>query len=251
MSVHLQHHGSDAEVVKGQPPRRVAPLLKAAVADPANAINRPLDVRFVLDRLEQVARDPAFVLHDRLDLGRIGLAGHSFGAYTVLAVVGQSVAGGAGPARTFGPDPRVKAAIAMSSQRPRRGDLDAAYAPITIPIFHMTGTADASGRWAPQGRDLGLGNAVPADRRVAFDHTRNAPALLLTLAGGDHMVFAGRSQDKTVNNRELRRLILRASTAFWDAELKGDAAARRWLEDGGFAAELGERGTFERKAPSR
>jgi fermentation-respiration switch protein FrsA (DUF1100 family) len=252
VSVHLQHPGSDVAVWQGQPPRQIARRMKAAVMDPANAINRPLDVRFAIDELERLARDPHFVLHDRLDLSRLGIAGHSFGAYTVLAVSGQVIAGGLGPAKSLGPDPRVKAAIAMSSQRPRRGDLDVAYDPIAIPVFHMTGTADGSGRNAAHGNDLGVGNSTPADRRVAYDHTRHAPAYLLTFTGGDHMVFSGqRRRGAGTHDKEFHDLILRASVAFWDAELKGDAAARQWLAGGGFAKELGALGTFEQKRPAR
>lgn len=251
VSVHLQHPGSDSALLQGGGLRDIARRMKAAVMDPANAINRPLDLRFAIDELERRAGDPGFALHGRIDLGRIGIAGHSFGAYTVLAVSGQLIAGGKGPAKQFGPDPRVKAAIAMSSQRPRLGDLDSAYDPIRIPIFHMTGTADGSGSHAAHGNDLGIGNATPADRRVAYDHTRHARAYLLTLTGGDHMVFSGRPrwQGEGAQDREFHDLILRASLAFWDAELKDDATARRWLEGGEFAKELGKLGVFERKQP--
>jgi hypothetical protein len=42
-------------------------------------------------------------------------------------------------------------------------------------------------------------------------------------------------------------LIRQSTTAFWDAYLKGDAEARAWLADGGFASILGADGRFEKK----
>lgn len=42
-------------------------------------------------------------------------------------------------------------------------------------------------------------------------------------------------------------LIRMGSTAFWDAYLTGDEAAREWMAGGGFAEALGRAGTFESK----
>jgi hypothetical protein len=38
-----------------------------------------------------------------------------------------------------------------------------------------------------------------------------------------------------------------ASTAFWDAYLMDDAAAKTWLNDGGLIKSVGEMGTLEKK----
>jgi predicted dienelactone hydrolase len=77
--VHLQHAGSDDAVWKGSK-QPVADLRKAA-QDPANAVNRPLDVRFAIDQLARAQKEDK-LLKGRLDLDRLGMAGHSFGAYT-------------------------------------------------------------------------------------------------------------------------------------------------------------------------
>ncbi|NEQ43813.1 MAG: alpha/beta hydrolase [Leptolyngbya sp. SIOISBB] len=51
-------------------------------------INRPLDIRFLLDTLEQQnARD----FQGRLQLARVGVVGHSFGGYTTLVAAGATV----------------------------------------------------------------------------------------------------------------------------------------------------------------
>jgi len=51
-------------------------------------INRPLDIRFLLDTLEQI-NDTEF--QGRLQIDRVGILGHSFGGYTVLAAAGATV----------------------------------------------------------------------------------------------------------------------------------------------------------------
>ena len=75
--VHLQHLGSDDAVWKGS--KQPLADMRKAVREPANILNRPLDVRFALDQLAKLNHDdPAF--KGRLDLEQVGMAGHSFGA---------------------------------------------------------------------------------------------------------------------------------------------------------------------------
>jgi dienelactone hydrolase len=235
VSLHVQHLGSDQAVWQRQP--EPMKLMKAAALDPENAAQRPRDVSFAIDQAEglQAGDGP---LAGRLDLARIGLAGHSFGAHTALAVAGQLLLGPDGREVSLA-DPRVKAAIAMSPQAPRRRDLaEKLYAPVKIPCFHMTGTRDES--------PLGLTSA--ANRRVAFDHVRGADQYLLIFAEGDHMVFADRrGRPNAERDALVHRLILAASTAFWDAYLKDDAEAKAWLAGPGFLGVLGEQGTLEKK----
>ena len=231
----MQHLGSDQAVWQRQP--EPMKRMKAAAMNPENAVNRPRDVSFAIDQAEQIQAGDS-PLAGRLDMQRIGLAGHSFGAHTVLAVAGQLLAGGDGREISLH-DARVKAAIAMSPQAPRRIELaDRLYAPVKIPCFHMTGTHDES--------PLGLTDV--AGRRVAFDHIRGGDQYLLIFAGGDHMVFADRrGQRHAERDAVLHRLIQAASTAFWDAYLKGDAEAKAWLGGPGFLGVLGDEGTLERR----
>lgn len=51
-------------------------------------VNRPLDIRFLLDTLEEKNSTD---FQGRLQLDRVGLIGHSFGGYTVLAAAGATV----------------------------------------------------------------------------------------------------------------------------------------------------------------
>jgi predicted dienelactone hydrolase len=236
VSVHVQHLGSDSAVWQGT----LHPLksMRAAAMNPTNAIARPLDIRFVIDRLEALARDGSSPFKGRLDLGAIGVAGHSFGAWTALAVAGQSV--GLVTSEPTLADPRVKAAIAMSPAPPlRKRQLDEVYGRIKIPVFHMTGTRD----------DSPISNTRAAERRVPFNHISGPDQYLLVFDGGDHMVFAGTRRPAKAGYKDeiFQNLIEEGSTAFWDAYLRKDAAAKAWLASGGFQAALGRNGKLEKK----
>jgi predicted dienelactone hydrolase len=57
------------------------------VADPNEFIDRPLDIKFLLDELKR--RSPSHpLLQGRVDVEQVGLVGQSFGGYTVLALAG-------------------------------------------------------------------------------------------------------------------------------------------------------------------
>jgi len=237
VSVHVQHPGSDESVWQGQTGR--AERMKRAAADPQNALNRPADVHFVLDRLERLQREEG-PLKGRMDLSRVGMAGHSFGAFTTMAIAGQAFITPTGRTVTAD-DWRVKAAIAMSPNAPRRRDtLEEVYGHIRIPILHMTGTRD----------DSPINDTKAPDRRVAFDHIRNADQYLVTFKGGDHMVYTGRKRIRGEENHRDARfqdLIRMSTVAFWDAYLQHDPAAKKWL-NGGLDRVMAADGTFEKKS---
>lgn len=240
ISVHVQHKGSDDSVWRGHTHR--SERMKQAAADPKNAANRPPDIHFVLDRLERLQGEDG-PLKGRMDLSRIGMAGHSFGAFTTMAIAGQALVTPTGRlARAE--DWRIKAAISMSSNVPKTRDrLDEVYAQVRIPILHMTGTRD----------DSPVSDAKAADRRIAFDHIRGADQYLVIFKDGGHMVYTGRKRLRgDENHRDARflDLIRMGTTAFWDAYLKRDPAAKAWLADGRYEKELGPSGTFEKREAS-
>jgi predicted dienelactone hydrolase len=57
------------------------------VADPKEFIDRPLDIRFLLDELQRRSPNQP-LLRGRLNLEQVGLIGQSFGGYTALALAG-------------------------------------------------------------------------------------------------------------------------------------------------------------------
>jgi predicted dienelactone hydrolase len=209
--------------------------MRQAVLDPANAINRPLDVSFAIDQLGTM-HTSAGPLRGKLDLARIGMAGHSFGAWTALAIAGQQF----GPNQRMLADKRVKAAVAMSAPAPAQRS-GKSFSQVRIPILHMTGTLD----------DSPIGETAAKDRRVPFDLITNAPEFLITFDGGDHMVFSGetRPNRNRVFDEEIHDLIRAGTLAFWDAWLRDEPKAKAWLEQD-FSQVLGARGTIEKRLPA-
>ena len=63
---------------------------KELVINPIEFIERPLDVKYVLDELELLAlSDPFF--KKRLNIDEVGVIGHSLGGYTALALAGAKI----------------------------------------------------------------------------------------------------------------------------------------------------------------
>lgn len=242
VSVHLQHLGSDDAVWKEAPPGERMKAMQKSALHIQNSIDRPQDVTFAIDQVAKLNQEEG-PFRKRLDLDHVGMAGHSFGSYTTLAIIGEifpTLTGGERSAT----DPRVKAAIAMSSPAPRaKSQYDAAFAKIGVPCFHMTGTKD----------DSPIGDTKAEARRVPFDHINGADQFLVTFKDGDHMIFSGRPAG--AGNREkdgtFQNLIQAGSTAFWDAYLKNDAGAKAWLVGNGFETVLGGEGRFEKKLSDR
>jgi predicted dienelactone hydrolase len=239
MGVAVQHSGSDTPAVfggmPGSPgfdPEKARDGSRAATM-PGVAIDRLRDIPFAIDQLAAMNANDAR-LRGRLDLSRVGMSGHSYGAITTMMLSGQSPAGG----RVSFSDPRIKASIAYSPSKPRMGDPAQAFSTIRIPTFHMTGTADTTP----------FDNGEPPEaRQIPYRSINGADKYLLVFTGGDHMVFNGRTPRSGPRPTDpvFHALIQKASLAYWDAYLMGNNDARAYLTDGRFKQDLGAHGTFE------
>lgn len=223
--VALQHAGSDSALI----PPTLRPDDSAALvaagragmsADAAQA--RFGDIPFALDTLARENAGPG-PLAGKLDLSRVGMSGHSYGALATLVAVGQRTLG-AKPVTRFA-EPRIKAAIAYSPNRPRGDDPIPAEAAVKTPMLHFTGTADVTPF------DL---EKTPFERTTPFQAIRGADQFLIVLDGADHALFGGRraalGRLKPIDPPQME--IVKAETVrFWRAYLTGDAAAARALCD--------------------
>ena len=217
--VFIQHPGSDESVWKdvslGQ---RMGAMKQAASA--GNFGQRNKDVPAVIDALTVWNADKGDPLHDRFDLKHIGMSGHSFGAVTTQSMAGQSAAVG----RVSFVEPRLKAAVMMSPSPPAMGDPAKAFQSITIPCLLMTGTLDNSP----------IGNSSAEDRLRVFPDLTNAPAWQVVFDGATHMSFGERDmRGNSETGNRYHKVILALSTAFWDAQLRGNTDATKWLNGAG------------------
>jgi Neocarzinostatin family len=143
------------------------------------------------------SKSHAGILGGMVDPKEVGAAGHSNGAGTTLALVSNSCC----------LDPRVRAAVVMAGD-PSGFPGHAVYqrAP---PILIVHGTADP---------------LIPYSDGVEVFNAARGPKALLSLTDGDHGAAAGASPTSA-------SYVFSATVDFFDAYLKGDAAARRHLAD--------------------
>ena len=207
----------------------------ARAASLENLKRRVADVAALLDTLTAWNGEPGHVVSGRLDLTRIGMSGHSFGALTAQAVSGQRFPLGMLDAT----DPRIKAAVMMSPGAPRLGRAETAFGAVEIPWLLMTGTED----------DSLISNADAASRRKVFAALPPGGHCELVLDGAEHSAFGDRALpgDRKPRNPNHHRAILALSTAFWDTHLRGDDAARAWLTGDGPRSVLEKNDRWQRK----
>jgi predicted dienelactone hydrolase len=237
VSVHVQHPGSDRKVwepVATQGMNAIKEQMNSAV-NLQSFMGRIGDIKFVLDELEKRnASDPQ--LRGKLDLSKIAIAGHSYGAGTSLTMAGQMY--GNNRRQMNFADPRIKCAIYLSPPVNLRGrTAEEVFGNIKIPGMVLTGTLD----------DSPLSRNSAADRRIPFDGMRAPEQYLVNFEGADHMIFNGRRRGDPHPHDDLHmRQIERLTTAFLDAYLRGDAREKQWLTSEA-PKYLGTGATFEQK----
>lgn len=235
--VALQHPGSDESVWKGVPIlRRMAAMKKAANAE--NFLLRVKDVPAVLDWLAaEDAADRAKdgkLLSGRLDMKRVGMSGHSFGAVTTQAVSGQKY-----PLAKSLTDERIKAAVVMSPSSPRAGSVENAFGDVKIPWLLLTGTHDTSP----------LGEFEVESRLAVFPALAKGNKYELVLDNAEHSAFTDRALpgDALKRNPNHHKAILALTTAFWDSYLRDNADARKWLDGDGPRSILEKKDSWKTK----
>ena len=236
------HEGSDTEAIRKEMRDRIKKRLSGEqesakglivenTGDPDNLRSRPKDITSVIDH---VAHDPE--LSKLVDLDRIGVAGHSFGAYTAMAEGGMLVDLPEGKDQNLR-DPRVKAVLPMSPEGHGVMGIDAgAWNKFAVPVLFLTGT-----------KDYGQGQRSAAWRREAFDAIKTVDEYLVVLDGATHMTFGGRGSGSEHWHHE--EVIKAVATAWFDAQLKGDEQAATWLKE--FAGTKRTDCTAEHKAGER
>jgi predicted dienelactone hydrolase len=210
---------------------------------PFETRDRPLDVSLVITGILGRSATPGDAFEGRVDPDRIGVAGHSFGGFTTLAM--------ATGFQDVPPDLRVRAIMPIS---PASGILsDAALASIDIPTLLVGGTADTTTPIDPQTtRPWSL---IPARPRYRVDVIDAGHASFTDICAiGDALLGAGLPPnllDFLLGNLEegcspdlipierAQALTNLYATAYLKRNLAGDPRYSRYLAPA-FARKLGD-----------
>jgi predicted dienelactone hydrolase len=148
-------------------------------------------------------------LRGHLDGDAIGIAGHSFGAYTTLLLAGARPRVH-GRLRDFA-EARARAFIALSPPgNGSRGLEPDSWHSIAHPVFCITGT-----------NDQGLSGEPPSWREESFHSMPAGHKALAVIDGAEHFTFSG-GRPRRLANPEHLRAIEELSLAFWRRHLRGE-----------------------------
>lgn len=232
--VFVQHIGSDTSVWKDIPPRkRIEAMRKAANRN--NFMQRIKDVPAVINYLENVNNSKSHKFADRMNLDKIGMAGHSFGAVTTQALSGQKFIRGLISLA----DERIKAALILSPSNSQNDNPKHAFSDVEIPWMLMTGTKDTSI----------IKDITVESRQQVYPALPKGDKYMLVLHNAEHSAFTDRPlpRDTEKRNPNHHKAILALSTAFWDAMLMKDTDAKKWLNGDGPQSVLEEKDVFKKK----
>lgn len=214
-------HGDSLSLISAED-RRLYRSLTEYIASPkvrGQWRARAEDVRALLDRLPEI-ETAASGLAGKLDASRIGMAGHSFGAHTTQMIAGLSVRLPDGQRVTIA-DPRPRAFVMLSPAGQGEAIDTESWGAMTRPVLVATGSNDSSRK--------GLSYTWRID---VFERIPAAEKYLLFLRDGHHD-FGGISGARypwagPVSPQHVA-YVKSATLAFWDAQLKADPEALRFL----------------------
>ncbi len=115
----------------------------ADIVDPATAVNRAFDMKFLMDRILDPGTDSGAEFAASIDAARIGMSGHSYGGYEAFILTGGEVRGSSLDETTVTlgtfTDARIKAILPMAPRTMRRVDAvtlgDSYFQTVTVPAL--------------------------------------------------------------------------------------------------------------------
>ncbi len=205
--------------------------LAGLLNDPAKIEGRVGDVVAVMDALEELyTKVPA--LRGRIDTTRIGVGGHSYGAYTSMLIGGVTADVGDVKARSFA-DARVRCILPISGQGTgQQGLTESSWANLKLPMMTMTGS-----------RDQGAGGQGPDWKKEPYKFSPLGDKYLVFIEGATHVSFGGLGGRTSATTDVVKATTL----AFWDAYLKGDEKAKASLKSVDVLKPFGAAATIESK----
>jgi predicted dienelactone hydrolase len=185
---------------------------------------RPKQISEVIDSLATIEEKSGA----KLDRERIGVGGHSFGAHTAMLIGGAVAYPGIFAKGKSFRDARVKCTLLISPQGVGGLFRNDSWKDYAVPALVITGSEDTSP----------INDTKPEDRLDPFKLGPDGKMRLVWIEGAHHNFGgisgarypgAGPPDDGKV------WVVEQASLAFFDAFVKGDEKAAKWLADGDLA----------------
>jgi dienelactone hydrolase len=216
---------------KAGPRGRLQGLLEG-INDPQKIGERVADLVLILDSLDLLP-NAAPGLEGKIDAKHVGVAGHSFGAYTAMLVGGVTVDLGIDKGKGFA-DKRVACILPISGQGTgQQGLTNRSWDSLTLPMMTITGT-----------RDQGAGGQGVDWKKEPYQFSPKGDKFLVVIDGANHFSFGGRLGPRGSAPMEIVKL---CSTYYWDAYLKDSAAAKKYLQSDQLVRDAGGKCAFEWK----
>jgi polyhydroxybutyrate depolymerase len=221
----LEHIGSNrARLTKGWRPMK---NLDAMIRDADEVLARPKDVSFAIDQAQRWNASHE-VLKGKFDLGRVGVMGHSFGAFTTMVVCGMRPAldwlvPPVPPGKGLGPDlrdSRVKCGVALSPQGVGEPFfITESFGSLQVPLLGISGTKDDQQAGQPAW-----------NRKDAFALWPRGKSQFVWLANAKHLDFTDstgtdRRELPSATRGDVQPITRAATRAFLDLHLNGKADA--------------------------
>jgi len=182
---------------------------------------RPKQISQVIDALGTIEEKTG----GKLDRERIGVGGHSFGAHTAMLVGGAVAYPGLFAKGKSFRDPRVKCTLLISPQGVGGLFREDSWKDYPVPALVITGSLDTSP----------INDTKPENRLDPFKLGPDGRMHLLWIEGAHHNfggISGARFPGAGPPDEGQVWVVEQASLAFFDAFVKGDEAAAKWLADG-------------------
>lgn len=230
--IHATHYGNNVNNLLDGGMQEV----KKYVYDPQVWKVRPLDITFIINSFAQLQRKiPA--LQGKIDDSRVGISGHSFGAYVTMLLAGATVDTPWQQNVSYS-EVRATAFLAISPQGTGQfGLTPRSWQGIKSPLLTISGS-----------RDRGWEKQHPAWRLEAFRCLPPGNKYHLLIAGANHFSYGDRTdadlmfrrltnqgypeaspQSNLLKQKRISSYIQTISVAFWDAYFKQVTAAKEFL----------------------